>query len=99
MTERVRMNLAVMGGAGALYASLVREKQPIYYQCVAAKPKGWTLRQFIFPMMMTALSDKDESIVIAEGVEIINPWVSSEEPNVKVSPEILDKFGILANNS
>lgn len=99
MTDNVRMNLAVMGGAGALFASLLRNKSAqIYLQCIAAKPKNYTLRQFVVPVLMAALSDKDETAVIASGIEIINPWVSFDTPNVPVTQSILDKFAVLRSN-
>ena len=93
MTTKMRESMAVMGGAGALFASLLADKSaPIYAQCVAAKPAELTLRAFVFPLLQSALTVKAANIAIADGVSIVNPWVSSDTPNVPVSADILDKF-------
>lgn len=93
-------NMAIMGGAGALFAALVRDKSTlIYAQCVAAVPKGETLRSFIVPLISAGLSDKSAQLMITEGVYIVNPWVSSATPNVPVSSAILDKFAGELSNS
>ena len=98
MTNAMRMNMATMGGSGALYASLLNNKSaPIYAQCIAAKPVGLTLRQFIIPIIRAGLTAKDEKISITGNVYIVNPWISSEAQNVPVSNEILSKFeGVLS---
>lgn len=99
MTQAMRNNLARMGGAGALYAALVADKTtPIYNDCVAACPKGQTLREFVFPLIRQGLTVKDAQIGIADGVYIVNPWISSETPNVPVSPAIIDKFADVLSN-
>lgn len=99
MTATVKHNLAIMGGSGALFASLLSHKDAdIYAQCVAAKPKGITLRQFIVPLMRNALNEKVSRIEIASGVYIVNPWVSAETPNVPISQAILDKFNSELSN-
>lgn len=93
-------NMAIMGGAGALYAALVRDKSTqIYAQCVAAVPKGETLRSFLVPLIRAGLSDKSAQLTIADGVYIVNPWVSSATPNVPVSSAVLDKFAGELSNS
>lgn len=100
MTQAMRNNLARMGGAGALYAALVADKTTsIYNGCVAACPKGQTLRQFVLPLIRQGLTVKDAQICIAAGVYIVNPWVSSETPNVPISQAILDKFASVLSNS
>lgn len=93
MTAAQRLNLAVMGGAGALYSSLLRHKDaPIYNACVAACPVKMSLRQFVFPALRAGIRDKLAALAIAEGVEIVNPWVSAAEPNVPISTAVHDKF-------
>ena len=93
-------NMAIMGGAGALYAALIRDKSTqIYAQCVAAVPKGETLRSFLVPLIRAGLSDKSAQLTIADGVYIVNPWVSSATPNVPVSSAVLDKFAGELSNS
>ena len=93
MTAAYRLNIALLGGAGALYAALLRQKaSAIYNDCVRVCPKNMTLRAFLMPIMREALAGKESSIEIAQGVEIVNPWVSQETPNVPVPSAIVDKF-------
>lgn len=93
MTTKYRHNLALMGGVGALVAALLSDKSAqIYVQCIAAVPKGQTLRGFISPILRAGLDNKDEIIAVAENVNIVNPWVSSQEPNLTVNPAILTKY-------
>lgn len=100
MTQAMRNNLARMGGAAAIYAALIADKTTsIYNDCVSACPAGVTLRQFVLPLIRQGLTVKDAQISIADGVYIVNPWVSSETPNVPISPAILDKFADVLSNS
>lgn len=93
MTAAVKRNLALMGGVGALYASLLSDKTAaIYGECVAACPSGKTLRAFVTPLLRAGLAGKNARITIADGVYIVNPWISSDTPNVPVSAANLDKF-------
>lgn len=100
MTQAMRNNLARMGGTGALYAALIADKTTsIYNDCVSACPSDKTLREFVSPIIRQGLTVKDARISIAEGVYIVNPWISSETPNVPISPAILDKFADVLSNS
>lgn len=100
MTAGMRLTMALMGGAGALYSSLVRDKsKAIYKACLAACPRRTTLRAFIIPLLRAGLASKNQTIAIADGVGIVNPWVNSAAPNVPVSAEILDKFNSVLSNS
>ncbi len=93
MTAAAKKNLALMGGVGALFGSLVSDKSSAIYITVSALcPKKMTLRAFLAPIIRAALAAKMTNIEIAEGVTIVNPWVSTETPNVPVSPVILNKF-------
>ena len=93
MTARMRENLALMGGVGALFAALLNNKTAtIYAQCVAACPKGWTLRQFITPLIRQGLTAKDEYIAIADGVSITNPWIHTGAQTLTIAQAIIDKF-------
>lgn len=100
MTSKARKNMGVLGGAGAIYTALAHMKSSaIYAQCVAAKPKSVTLRSFIFPLLMAGLSDKVARIAIADGVYIVNPWISSDPANVPVTSANYSKFyEVLANS-
>ncbi len=100
MSASNKTNLSVMGGACALFAALVRDKQAnIYKACVAACPGNMTLRKFIVPKCKAALLAKDATINIAEEVTIVNPWVSTAEPNVIVTAAVLNKFAPILSNS
>lgn len=93
MTTAVRKNMATMGAAAALYASLVSDKQTdIYIACVDACPKGKTLRQFIMPILKDGLAEKVDTIEIAANVSITNPWVHEGTQTLTIAPEIIDKF-------
>lgn len=93
MTAAMRLNMAALGGAGALFASLLRNKTAlIYAQCAAATPKGTTMRAFIVPLLIAGLTAKEARITIADNVYIVNPWTSEDVPNVPISLDILNKF-------
>ena len=92
----MRENLALMGGVGALFAALLNNKTAsIYAQCVAACPKGQTLRQFLSPLIRQGLAAKDEYIIIADGVSITNPWVHSGTQTLTIAPAIINKFNAI----
>lgn len=93
MTARMRHNLALMGGVGALFAALVTDKTAnIYAACIAACPNGWTLRQFVTPILRAGLAAKTDTITIADGVTITNPWVHTGTQTLTISPDIINKF-------
>lgn len=99
MSAAMRENLAVMGGAGALFAGLVNDKSAaIYSDCVSVCPRDSSLRAFIMPKLIAGLTAKDEYITIAGNIAIINPWISSDIPNVPVTTAILDKFRSVLSN-
>ena len=100
MSDKYRRNCALMGGVGAIIASLMRDKSAqIYTDCVRVKPAKETLRAFLSPILRTGLDAKNAVIVVADGVSIVNPWISSDAPNVPVSAAILEKFSSeLSNN-
>lgn len=100
MSAAFRHNCALMGGVGALFAALVRDKSAqVYKDCVRVKPAAKTLRAFLSPILRSGLDAKDTTIVVASGVSIVNPWVSSETPNVPVSAALLDKFSSELSNT
>lgn len=93
MTNGMRVSMGLMGGAGALFASLISDKTThIYNDCVAACPKNMTLRQFVIPRLHEGLKVKQPQIEIAPEVVIDNPWIYGGQVNVPVSQEIYDKF-------
>ena len=94
MTQAMRMNLALMGGVGAIFAAIVSDKtSQLYIDCVLACPKGMTLRGWITPLLRQGLAAKEADIVIADGVVIANPWVSGGAGSpVTITQTIHDKF-------
>ena len=99
MTQAVKYNLARMGGAAAIFAALISDKTaPIYTDCVRVCPRTMTLREFVFPLIRQGLAAKDAHLTIANGVYIVNPWVSSDAPNVPISQAIIDKFASVLSN-
>lgn len=100
MTAAYRLNLAIMGGAGALFASLVNNKSAqIYNDCVSVCPANITLRAFVVPLLRSGLAAKSAHIQISGDIYIVNPWVSDESPNVNVSSAIINKFSSELSNS
>lgn len=100
MTANMRRSMAVLGGAGALFSSLLNMKSSnIYKACVHACPKGQTLRSFMIPLLKDGLSQKSAQLTIASGVTIVNPWISSDTPNVPIRSAIIDKFASELSNS
>lgn len=99
MSANYRLSVAVMGGAGALFAAIMRDKSSqIYAACVAACPHGVTLRKFVVPVIAAGLRAKAANISVG-AANIVNPWVSSDTPNVPVPPALLDKFRDKLSNS
>lgn len=99
MTVKNRTNLAELGGAGAIYSAIVRDKSgSIYQQCVNALPPRVTLRKFLIPIIRAGLSGKMENITIADGVVINNPWISSAAGPIQVPADVLDKFATILSN-
>lgn len=100
MTATFRRNCALMGGVGAIYSSLVRDKSAqIYKDCERMKPAGKTLRAFLSPILRAGLDAKNAVIVVADGVQIVNPWISSDAPNVPVTAAVLEKFSSELSNT
>lgn len=103
MTAANRRNLALMGGAGALFAGLLNDKTaPIYIACMntyLGLRLSVSFRAFVMGKIRPALAAKAAQISIAEGVCIVNPWVSADEPNVPVKQSVLDKFASELSNS
>lgn len=95
MTATQKHNLAVMGGAGALYAGIVSNKQSdAYISCVRDWKEysgGKTFRAHVMGYLRHMLIDKGEFCDF-DGFEFVNPWVSQKTPSVPVKQSIIDKF-------
>lgn len=80
LSQDARMNLAVLGGAGAIYAALINRGEHLH-RCIS------------FPVLMEMLRTK-ASGAQCEGIAVDNPWRVAD-PNVSVAPAILAKFNSL----
>lgn len=99
MTVNYRQSVALLGGAGAIYSAIVRDKSSkIYTDCIGAIPVGYTLRSFLIPIIRAGLAAKDAIITITDGVQITNPWISSGTQTVQVPQTIIDKFAPILSN-
>lgn len=100
MTEAMKINLALMGGVGAIYAAIVSDKtSSLYNDCVRVCPGKTTLRQFLSPILRQGLAAKNSVLTIAENVAINNPWVSGGSGvTVNIRQVILDKFASVLSN-
>lgn len=93
MTDAMRINLATMGGAGAIYSAIVSDKtSQLYNDCVHACPDGKTLRGWLVPILRPALAAKETDIVLADGLVLSNPWNAGTGATINIPQTILDKF-------
>lgn len=77
LTAGARMNLAVLGGAGAIFAALLNRGENVH-------------RHLTFPVLMDMLRNK-VSMAFCEGIAVDNPW-KVQNPNVSIAPAIISKF-------
>lgn len=101
MTAANKHSMALLGGAGALFASLLRHKSAaIYHECyAAAMESGESFRGFMIRRLRAGLTAKDDHIVIAGNTYVVNPWVSAETLNVCIPQAVIDKFASELSNS
>ena len=104
MTENMRLSMAVLGGAGAMFAQIINTPTAAISVALHAEYeqhglKGDTFRSFVMATLMEGLKAKDATITFPGNTEVVNPWVSSDTPNVPVSQSILDKFASVLSNS
>lgn len=101
MSANMHRNLALMGGVGAIFAAIVADKTTqLYNDCVNACPHGKTLRAWIAPTIRQGLAAKDNAISIADGITILNPWVSGGTGTpVSIPAAVIDKFASELSNS
>lgn len=93
-TVNSRLSVAALGGAGAIYSAIVRDKTSAIYKAFAdvLQASGeTTLRKMIVPPLVDMLSQRLQSVTI-EGVTVTNPWVYSGTQTVTISQTIIDKF-------
>lgn len=77
LSALARLNLAVLGGAGAIYAALVNRGEDVH-------------RHLTFPVLMDMLRTKANGAQ-CEGIAVDNPW-RVQNPNVSIAPAIISKF-------
>lgn len=110
LTAKAKKAMALLGGAGAMYAAIVRDKSSqlytsLYAQFLKFQEMGdkRTFRAFMMDVLRRGLDEKAATIVVAgplSPISIDNPWNTTEtNPNVQVSQAVLVKFwGELAND-
>lgn len=100
MTAEYQISIAAMGGAGSLFAAIVKQKGQVYDVCQLGwrrNGKGMTFRAFLMPCIITMLKSGDSygEVPTEEGggitTPIENPW-KVQSPAVSVPANILDKF-------
>lgn len=103
ITARSLMAMALLGGAGAMYAALVRDKTSdiytrIYAQWVELQNYGSTktFRRYVMYTFRQTLASKSSNSTFAGprgSITVNNPWVSEEQTvGVHVTDAILAKF-------
>lgn len=103
ITARSLMAMALLGGAGAMYAALVRDKTSsiyanIYAQWVELQNYGSTktFRRYVMDNFRQMLATKSNNATFAGprgSITVNNPWIASEQTvGVQVTPAILVKF-------
>lgn len=95
------LNMALMGGAGAIIAAILADKSSTAYLLVVdawekRTKKSVTLRKFMTDIIRQGLAAKAPDFVFltTAGAQIANPWntASTAAIKVEISQEILVKF-------
>ena len=103
LTAKAKKAMALLGGAGAMYAAIVKNKSSQLYTSLYAQYLKFqelgdkrTFRAFMMDVLRRGLEQKLTVIVVAgplSPISIDNPWNTTETtPNVQVAQEILVKF-------
>lgn len=103
LTAKSKKAMAIMGGVGAMYAAIVRDKSSQLYTSLMAmylKIQEFgdtrTFRKYLTDHLRAGLIAKGETIVVTgplSPISIDNPWnTTSGTPNVSVSDQVLVKF-------
>lgn len=103
LTAKSKTAMALLGGAGAMYAAIVGNKSSQLYNSLYAQYLKFqefgekrTFRAFMMDVLRRGLKQKLAVIVVAgplPPVSIDNPWNTDKEmPNVKVAQQVLVKF-------
>lgn len=102
ITSRSLQAMALLGGAGAMYAALVRNKASqsyagIYAQWVELQNLGSTksFREYVMENLRQMLATKSGTAVFAGPrpvVTVNNPWMGAQTADMTISRDILVKF-------
>lgn len=102
LTQKSKTAMSLLGGVGAIYAALVKDKTAaVYintYACYQDAVDGGytgTLRKWLHGHISYALKNKLATIDITtheHSASIDNPWVKRSAGNITISVEILVKF-------
>lgn len=103
LTAKAKKAMALLGGAGAMYANIVSNKSSQLYTSLYAQYLKFqemgdkrTFRAFMMDVLRRGLEQKLAVIVVSgplSPVSIDNPWNTQEAtPNVQVAQAILVKF-------
>ena len=111
LTQRAKFNMALLGGTGAMYADIIKNKSSdlyanLYAQWIELQNMGSkkTFRESVCDAIRLGLQQKLPQITYSGPrgvVNITNPWnYAGETPNVTVSQAVLVKFwSELADNA
>lgn len=95
MTATQKHYLAVMGGAGALFAGLLNSKNTqLYADCIVewkSRGVGQTFRKFMIGDLMKMVDGHYSALNYGDSI-FYNPWVDDSEQSVPVKQSIIDKF-------
>lgn len=102
ITTRSLQAMALLGGAGAMYAALVRDKASatytgIYAQWVELQNVGSTksFRAYVMDNLRQMLASKSKTAVFAgprPAITVNNPWIGEQTADITISREIIAKF-------
>lgn len=109
ITAQSKLQMAIMAGAGAIYAAISRDSTlsanllAAYEFATSGGAYTGTIRQFAMSYLMYGITAKSRSIRIGIGSQsftVDNPWsTTSSSPNIIVSTDVLVKYwGELALN-
>lgn len=102
ITARSLQAMALLGGTGAMYAALVRNKASqsyagIYAQWIELQNLGNTksFREYVMDNFRQMLATKSNNVALSgprPAVTVNNPWVGEQTADMTISREIITKF-------
>lgn len=103
MTDAMRNNMALMGGAGALYGAIIRQNGDTYRECVyqwqTYAAKGETFRAFVIKAIRVMLENGTDYGDLGDSEVFENPWkLGNDNVLVPVPSDKFDKFNDVLSN-